>query len=87
MSKNSIKEILSNLKVGDFVQTELHGAGVVSEGDTKEVFHIDKAKRMFWVEEWDEPYRKDSVYAYSLDTGRTVNNYMPGFFQQVISIK
>lgn len=85
MSKN-IKEQLSNLQVGDFVKTELHGAGQVSEGDKSEVFHIDQKSRIFWIGEWDESYQKDSVYAYSLDTGKTINNFVAGFFSQVTDV-
>lgn len=85
MTQN-IKEQLSQLKVGDFVSKELHGAGEVSDGGTSEVFHIDQKARIFWIEEWDEKYHKDSVYAYSLDTGRSVNNFIAGFYQQVTGI-
>lgn len=80
------KEELVELKVGDFVERNLHGAGHVTKAENSEVFHIDKTAGVFWVEEWDETYLKDSVYAYSLETGKSINNYMPGFYNQVTAI-
>lgn len=80
------KEQLAELKIGDFVARNLHGAGHTTKGENAEVFHIDKTAGLFWVEEWDEEYFKDSVYAYSLETGKSINNYVPGFYNQVTAI-
>jgi hypothetical protein len=77
---------LTNLKVGDFVKCSLHGAGHVTQGEDSEVFHIDPKAKIFWIGEWDETYRNDSIYAYSLETGKSINNFMPGFYNQVTAI-
>jgi len=84
--KQTIAVQLAKLKVGDFVERNLHGAGQVTKGENVEVFHINKSAGIFWVEEWDEKYLKDSVYAYSLETGKSINNYVPGFYHQVTAI-
>jgi len=84
--KQTLAEQLAKLKVGDFVERNLHGAGQVTKGENVEVFHINKSAGIFWVEEWDEKYLKDSVYAYSLETGKSINNYVPGFYHQVTAI-
>ena len=87
MISEKLKEELKNIKKGDIVSLTLNGTGLVSDGEDSEVFHVDKKSGLFWIGEWDEKYRKDSIYAHSIETGQTVNNIIPAFFKQVTHVK
>lgn len=70
-------ESLKNIQAGDEIVTELHGGGIVSK-------HITKIEKVIndiaYAEGADGDYSAESVYAYSLKNGRTINNYIPGFY-------
>lgn len=81
--KPTIKEQLQNLKVGDTLKRDLHGGGFVTEGEDAIVKKIDEQSGIFWTDSSDGGYVKDSLYAYSIATGKSINNMVPGFFHTV----
>lgn len=70
-----------NLKNEDLVVRELHGAGFI----TKSLVRVEKVeKNIFYIEGADGYYADDSVYAFSLENGESINNFTPGFFSKII---
>lgn len=71
---------LSNIKAGDIVVREIHGASHVTECLTSiEYVNTDT----IFIQGADEDYSKDSVYSYSRQSGFSNNNYIPGFFARI----
>jgi len=86
MTAKNIQEDLKNLKVGDRIECNLHGAGQVTEAESATVKKIDEQAGIFWIDSSDGGYVKNSLYAYSTKTGMTINNMVPGFYLKVSAV-
>lgn len=77
MTKNDVKK-------GDSIVKVLYGGGV----KTASIATIEKVtKDTIYLKGCDGDYKRDSVYAYDLETGRSIENYIPGFFAELIVLE
>ncbi|EPP7233842.1 hypothetical protein ACTOJ1_000757 [Shigella flexneri] len=81
--KDRYKNYLKQIKKGDTVKVCIVGAGVASSPEKRVVEHVDTERNLLWLNGADGYYDKKSVYAYSLETGKTVSNYAPGFYAEI----
>lgn len=81
--KERYSKYLKNLKAGDTVKVCVVGAGVTSSPENRVVEHVDPERNLLWLNGADGYYDRKSVYAYSLETGKTVSNYAPGFYAEI----
>ena len=76
-------EFLKNIKKGDIVVRALHGGGFTSNS----LMGIEEVNEDgIFIEDADGDYSDDSVYKFSLTTGKSVNNYTQGFHSEIIRI-
>lgn len=86
MTDNTLAESLKNIQEGDTIECNLHGAGCVTPADNAVIKKINKNLGIFWTDNSDGGYVADSLYAFSISTGITVNNMIPGFFMKVSKV-
>lgn len=79
----SDKDFLKEVKAGDVLVRGLSGGGFTTYS-LIEVEHVDD--KGIYIEGADGDYAHDSVYRFSTFTGRSVNNYTPGFLSMLIRI-
>lgn len=78
-----MKNFLKELKADDLVVRELHGGGFVSESLVKIDSVLDNG---IFIDGVDGDYADDSVYRFSLTTGKSCKNYVPGFYSVLTRI-
>lgn len=81
--KERYNNYLKQIKKGDTVKICVVGAGVISSPEKRVVEHVDTERNLLWLDGADGYYDRKSVYAYSLETGKTVSNYAPGFYAEI----
>lgn len=81
--KDRYKNYLKQIKKGNTVKVCVVGAGVTSSPDKRVVEHVDTERNLLWLDGADGDYDRKSVYAYSLETGKTISNYAPGFYAEI----
>lgn len=77
------KSFLKKIEAGNVIVRALTGGGFTTY-DLLEIEHVDE--NGIYIEGADGDYAKDSVYRFDLNTGRSVNNYSPGFYSTLIRI-
>lgn len=76
-------DFLNKVKSGDKLVRGLTGAGFTTYS-LVEVEHVDSTG--IFIEGADGDYERDSVYRFSLKTGKSVNNYTAGFYSTLIRL-
>ena len=76
-------DFLKKIEAGDVVVRALTGGGITTYG-LLEIEHVDD--NAIFIEGADGDYAKDSVYRFSRKTGRSENNYAPGFYSTIIRV-
>lgn len=77
------KKFLKELKAGTAIVKMLCGGGY----KTYEVCRIEEVNSAgIFMEGADGDYDNDSVYKYSLISGKSVNNFVPGFKSEIVRI-
>lgn len=71
------KAFLKDIKSGDFVVRSIVGGGYTSYSVAK-IEHVDK--KGIFIEGADGNYEADSECLFSTSDGKSVNNYIPGFY-------
>jgi hypothetical protein len=82
----TLSQDLKNIKVGDKLKMNLHGAGHVTAGEDAVVKKVNQELGIFWTDNSDGGYVESSLYAYSIETGMTINNMISGFFLKVCEV-
>jgi hypothetical protein len=83
MQSNELTEYLHSLKVGDSINRQFLGAGLVTDDEPVVVEKIDTFLGVLWINGADGEYDFNSFYAYSLLTGRDIN-HVTGFVHQIV---
>lgn len=75
------KAFLENIKAGDVVVRALTGGGFTTYS-LLEIEHVDETG--IFVEGADGDYEVDSVYRFSKHTGKSANDFIPGFYSTLM---
>lgn len=71
------KEFLKNVKNGDVLVRKLTGGGFTTES----IVEIESVRENgIFIDGADGDYENDSTYRFNKTTGKSVNNYTPGFY-------
>lgn len=71
------KEFLKNVKDGDVLVSKLTGGGFTTES----IVEIESVRENgIFIDGADGDYENDSTYRFNKTTGKSVNNYTPGFY-------
>jgi len=74
----------SDVKKGSQLVKLLVGGGV----ETASLVSVEKVtKDTIFLEGCDGDYKRDSVYAYDLGTGRACESYIPGFSSRLVYLE
>lgn len=76
-------KFLKDLKEGDVCVCSLVGGGFSTESLTTIEYILNNK---IYIEGCDGDFSKDSVYEFSNTTGKSVNNFMTGWYSQLVRI-
>ena len=79
----SNKNFLKKVGPGDVLVRSIVGGGFTTYS-LVEIEHVDD--KGIYIEGADGDYEADSVYRYLLTNGRTAENYVPGFYSELIRV-